>query len=460
MKYIVKTVFKIVLIYILLGEPLYSCKSIEKNIKDTIPNIVFIISDQWSAVASDGSGLNKYPRTRNIDNLASNGVRFTQAYSSFPVSSPARVSMFTGQMPHQFGVKGNFHKVDRISKNFETLGELFEKAGYEMGYFGKDHTGGGTTRGFGTRDMITDSGGWLSDGSIFDPISTREAVEFIRINKDKPFFVTLSLINPHDICTTTINSKFSYGGSFVEHKFLEPRFDEILLPGNHTDTVLQAMLPGYAKERAAVDYSTTEEEWLEYVRFYYVLIENTDWNIGLVLKTLEETGVENNTLVVFITDHGDMMSAHRMRQKGTFFEEAARIPFILSWPGEIEFPKICDELVSTIDIMPTICDYAGLEISQPIDGINLRPVIENTGVNLREYLVCETSLARMVRFGKYKYVQSVEGEEVLFDLEYDPGEGSNIAAHTDMRPVLDSARVWLKEWTDKTNDWFTPAEYK
>lgn len=452
-----KTLFCIVLTTSFFTQ-LFSCKTNNEQTEEKPPNIVFIISDQWSAVASNGSGENKYPRTPNVDKLAASGVRFTQAYSPFPVCSPARVSMFTGQMPHRFNVVGNFHGDDKIDKNFKTLGEIFDDAGYKTAYFGKDHTGGGTTRGFQKTDMITNQGGWLTDGSIFDPISTRETVNFIKDNKDNPFFVALSLINPHDICTTHINGKFSYGGSYVDQQYLDPRFDEIDLPKNHADSIPipKPMVPVYTNVPNPVDFDTTEEEWKEYLRFYYVLIENTDWNVGLVLETLKEAGVEDNTLVVFVSDHGDMMGAHRMRQKAVFYEEAARIPFICSFPGRIEPASVRHDFISLIDIMPTICSFAELNLPEKVDGKNLVPVIENKESNLRDHLISETSYTRMVRFGKYKYIQSVDGDEVLYDLDIDPGETNNIVENEELKAHVEKAREWLRKWVKETNDKFVP----
>ena len=173
--------------------------------EDKPPNVILIISDQWSTRVSDGSG--NYDNgilTPSIDNLASSGIRFTQSYSTYPLCTPARASLFTGLYSHNNDVGFNLRRdsiLDQASI-YPTIGNSFKQAGYNIAYFGKEHAGGygyASATEFGS--MLHSDGGMLAEGSAYDPIFTQDAIDYVNNSvDDKPFFMTLSLINPHDIC--------------------------------------------------------------------------------------------------------------------------------------------------------------------------------------------------------------------------------------------------------------------
>jgi arylsulfatase A-like enzyme len=208
------------------------------------------------------------------------------------------------------------------------------------------------------------------------------------------------------------------------------------------------------------------KKWREYLWAYYRLIEKADAQIGVVLRALRETGLEENTLVVFTADHGDCQGSHGWNQKTILFEEAARVPFILSWKG-VTKPGTARRLVNTgIDLIPTLCDYAGLSVPQQLPGLSLK----NPNVDPRKYVVVSDLLAqgaavdgripmptgRMVRSQQYKYCVYSEGKqrESLVDLEKDPGEMTNLAGEPRFRKVLLEHRAMLAEWCAKTRDTF------
>ena len=175
-----------------------SCENSIKTIQP--PNVILIISDQWSVKVSDGSGdYDNGIETPSLDLLASQGISFTESYSTYPLCTPARASLFTGLYSHNNDVGFNLRRDSILerSKTTPTLGKSFKMAGYDVAYFGKEHAGGygyASATEFGS--MTHSDGGMLAEGSAYDPIFTQDAVEYIKNNEGyKPFFMTLSLIN-------------------------------------------------------------------------------------------------------------------------------------------------------------------------------------------------------------------------------------------------------------------------
>jgi len=330
------------------------------------PNVLFIVSDQWSPLASDLSGTQTMPRTPAADSIAASGVRFDNAYCTWPLCSPSRSSLFTGRMPHETGVIGNVRGRDVVPASMPVLGELFSQAGYTTGYFGKEHVGGAAYRGFqhlGTHQFP--GAGYLADGSALDSVFTRDAMEFIRTPRANPFLAVLSLINPHDICFTPAHAKIA-GKSFVDvHQAFQSRKGKFLrnLDFPPVRPNLESRPPEGLGRVSAVQENWTEAEWRLYLATYYLLIENTDWLVGLALDAVKRAGLERDTLVLFTSDHGDQMGAHQLVGKNVFYEECMRVPFAISWPGTVKQGKpIRNALISGTDVLPTLCDLSGLQL--------------------------------------------------------------------------------------------------
>jgi arylsulfatase A-like enzyme len=197
------------------------------------------------------------------------------------------------------------------------------------------------------------------------------------------------------------------------------------------------------------------------------MTEQVDRAIGLILDGLDEGGMADNTLVIFTSDHGDGCASHRWAAKNTLYEEPMRVPFIVRFPGKVP-AGVTDEthLVSGLDVLPTLCDYAGLN-GPATHGRSLRSIIEDASSPWRDYLVAEVTgrrketgdelRGRMVRAACYKYnvYDAGENREELFDLEADPGEMRNLAGEAAMRGVRDDLRAKLHEWIERTKDPFT-----
>jgi choline-sulfatase len=423
------------------------------------PNILFVVSDQWSGVATDLSGKNPTLRTPAMDTLAAGGARFGNAYCTYPLCSPSRASLFTGRMPHETGVVFNLRPNSGVvPPDMPTLGELFSAAGYDTGYFGKEHIGGAGYRGFSDLGSVRFAwGGYLADGNMLDPVFVRDAMEFIRKPRNKPFLAAVSLINPHDICyqppykNIPVVSTVELCTGFREGRYL--RGLELPPPPANVQAPPPSLMPGANRIRK----SWTDKEWRLYLATYYLLIENTNWLIGRLLDAVRTSGLENNTLILFTADHGDQMGAHQLVGKGMFYEESARVPFVISWKGVIKPGQVDNShLISGVDVFPTLCDYAGVRTPDGLPGRSVRALLENAGASWRDYLVAETPDGRMLRSGSDKYmVFHADGNpEFLFDLDSDSGETENLAASPTARRALEKNRKLLAAWTEETGGSF------
>jgi choline-sulfatase/glucosamine-6-phosphate deaminase len=340
-----------------------------------------------------------------------------------------------------------------------TLGCLFKEAGYETAYFGKEHAGGYAWDGVeDLGSMKYSAGGMLAEGSAYDPIFTRDAIDFIRGEHDRPFYMTLSLINPHDICKV-LGGRVK-GATFADAIFFcrtdeEPylRFQERPgLPSNYDAPVV----PGMTRHR---DYmyeelaQLSESAWRRYIAAYYLLIEKTDWYIELVLDALRDAGLEEDTIVVFTTDHGDMMGGHGIIAKTTFYEESARTQMLVRYPGRIAPGSVDREsFVGSIDLMPTLLDLCGIEVPEGLDGRSFRSRCLGGNEGDFSHLFSENPDGRMLRFDHHKYVHSEvygEAHEILFDLEADPEERTNVFGQLGYEDVSAYARVTLDAWLEE-----------
>lgn len=391
------------------------------------PNILFLLSDQWSGRATDFSGRPAIPRTPALDALAAGGVRFDNAYCTYPLCAPARASQLTGLMPHKTGIVSNRRPPDLDRRELPLAGEIFEAAGYDTGYFGKEHTFRLGYRGMNELGSYQFSRpGYIADGCVLDPIFIRDAIRFIERPREQPFFAVVSTINPHDTCI--VPPKVDLGGKTVmdvTRTFYKDRqyLRGLELPDPRPN---RTPPPPPIRQVDPIQAGWTEDQWRRYLAVYYLLLENVDWLLGLVLDALRRSGQEQDTLILFSSDHGDLMGAHQLVGKLTFHEETMNVPFLIAYKGVIEPGHVdATHLISGEDILPTFCDYAGLQIPAVVTGRSLRPIIENKTAPWREYLVAELNNARMVRASRYKYMRystKTDTHELLFDLETDPGE--------------------------------------
>jgi arylsulfatase A-like enzyme len=190
---------------------------------------------------------------------------------------------------------------------------------------------------------------------------------------------------------------------------------------------------------------------------YCRLTEMVDEKIGRVLDAVKQAGIEDDTLIVFTSDHGDMDSSHRLEHKQVLYEESTRIPFIISYKGVVPAGVVDEEhfISNGLDTLPTFCDYAGIMPPNDIFGKSIRPIAEEKPVeNWRDSIVVESKYGRMIRTKRFKYniYDSGKHREQLIDLKNDPGEMNNLAYDDKYKDVLNSHRKLLAKWAKRTDD--------
>jgi choline-sulfatase len=437
------------------------------------PNILYIMTDQqrWDMMSCAG---NQHLRTPALDSLAANGARFDLAYSANPVCVPARVSMITGRMPSHFGVETNVtslpagYAVDPA----QCMGSIFRRAGYETAYGGKVHLPFGPIAALGFDFLTPDQRDALAEA----------CAEFLKRPHDRPFLLVASFINPHDICYMRVDKEHCEaaprdlcGPAFAPGKRKGPQLkalDEALKPpagvpfDGFIDKYCPPLPPNYgipplessviAPHRAWSD-KWDDQKWRLHRWAYHRLTEMVDAQIGRVLAALRAAGLEENTVVFFSSDHGDMDASHHLEHKSVLYEESARVPFVVSHKG-VTKAGLVDKthfVSAGPDLIPTMCDYAGIAPPPGLPGRSVRALAEGRDAPpWRDQIVSETLHGRMVRTARYKYIIYDSGEhpEMLFDLQEDPGEMKNLAEEERFKDVLADHRRRLARWIAETGD--------
>ncbi|MDP6913901.1 MAG: sulfatase-like hydrolase/transferase [Verrucomicrobiota bacterium] len=423
------------------------------------PNILFIMTDQHHARMLSSAG-NPYLKTRALDSMAKSGIRFSNAYVTNPVCVPSRISMATGMMPGRFGVFNNGMKATipkKVSDN--SLGKLIKSGGYDTFYGGKVHMAPVLSPlKAGYDEYCKDQRDKLPDACI----------EFMTRKRDKPFFAVASFINPHDICFAYNARQPNRKGKPLVDKLykeaqalpadkLPPLPKNSAIPEREPDAIEATMKVTATTPAKLIRKDYNERDWRNYRWIYCRLTERVDAQIGRLLDAIKKNGLEGNTLVIFTSDHGDMDGSHRLASKNVFYENSVGVPFIMQYKGVIP-PGQVDEksLVSNgLDVLPTLCDYAGVEVPGYLLGRSLRSVAEKQGDNARRpYVVAENNTGRMIRSDHYKYCVYTSGKirESLVDLRADPGEMKNLAGKAGFEKHLNRHREFLKQWIRESND--------
>ncbi|HEY5212694.1 MAG TPA: sulfatase-like hydrolase/transferase [Acidobacteriaceae bacterium] len=426
------------------------------------PNLLVILTDEQSADAASYRIGRRYLNTPNIDSLAANGTSFTRAYCANPLCVPSRTSMFTGRYPTETGVMDNtgLSEVHLDPRRFPIMGKIFEDGGYETAYFGKWHIAC-------PEDQANIHGFTRMATTFNDDIAAElDAAEFLREKHDAPFLMVASFLNPHNICEWARGQRLPLG-AVGRPPALEqcPPLRANHAPQQNEPDIVALMRRSYQANPMFPVGDFNERQWRDYLWAYYRMIEKVDAQIGIVLDALRGSGHEENTLIVFLSDHGDCQGAHGWNQKTVFYEEASRVPLILSRKGATA--NTSARLVNTgIDLLPTLCDYAGIAAPGTLPGLSLK----NPAIDPRRYVVVSNRMVqgapiggrvphpdgRMVRGQRYKYCVYSEGNrrESLVDLQTDPGEMLNLAGDTHFSDVLHMHRAMLTEWCGVTRDSF------
>ncbi|MFY0686192.1 MAG: sulfatase [Cyclobacteriaceae bacterium] len=441
---------------------LISCQSNEESIGESRPNIVFIIADDvnWNDIGVYG---NPNVRTPNIDQLAADGMMFTQAFLTTSSCSPSRTSIITGQYPHNTDAEQLHWPLPESKKTF--VKEL-QNAGYWTGLAGKQHMGPHVEDDFDTLMPIKWNENLEANGVdrrlIGDGSGCDDWVNLLQArDKEKPFFLWLAAFDAH-----------------------RPYYDENIIEQPHTPE--EVILPPYHP-----DNDSSRKDY----RLYYDEITRMDQYIGDVIGELENQGVSDNTVILFITDNGRAFP----RDKTTLYEGGIKTPFIVKWPGEITAGVKNQNMVSSVDIAPTFMKIAGLELLKQFEGFDLSGMFTDETASVRDLVYAEDhwhdfeDYTRAVRTRKFKYirnfypdlantpsadvlrdptwtgmVQEYEAgtlndaqlacfqvprqDEELYDVENDPFELKNLALDPEYQSILSDMRGKMSEMRTLTND--------
>ncbi len=423
------------------------------------PNILFIMTDQQHAGMMSCAG-NRYLKTPAMDGLARDGIRFAHAYATNPVCVPSRIGMATGVMPGRLGVFNNGMKADvPPDVDAHSLGKLIKSGGYDTFYGGKVHM---------CPELVPRNAGY--DEYFKDQRDGLPAacIEFIERKRERPWFVVASFINPHDICFaySAYKGKSPKGKQSVEHLYrqamalpldeLPPLPDNFAIPPDEPHAIESNLSPRAVTPAGTMRKQYDERQWRIYRWIYCRLTEQVDRHIGRILDAVKRSGVEDTTLIVFTSDHGNMDASHRLASKGLFYEESAGVPLLMKYKGTIPPGTVDEHLVSNgLDILPTLCDYAGVAAPKTLLGRSLRPIAEGERVGQwRPYVVAENLAGRMIRSERYKYCVYTDGaiRESLVDMRDDPGELKNLVLLREYESVLREHRGYLTRWIEESGD--------
>ncbi|MFO7933446.1 MAG: sulfatase-like hydrolase/transferase [Bacteroidales bacterium] len=454
-----------------------SCQNRGPEQTDVRPNILYIFTDQQTMNTMSCMG-NPYVHTPHMDRLAEEGVMFMNSYCTSPVCGPSRSSMLTGCMPHETGRNIN-DNTTIPDPDLPNMGKLFRAAGYETKWAGKWHMpesypirkhrhqtfevpGFDLIPFYEYEDPQAPWGyGKDTDGPLADAV-----IEYLKVDHEQPFLLVVSPHNPHDICF--IVDRWDAYGSFMDGipmDSLPPLPDNFEVIENEPDMIRVCREKTIYNGAVRLARDFDELRWRNYIYNYYRLTEMVDAEIGRILQALDENGLTENTLIVFSSDHGDGNGSHQWVQKVCSYEESTSVPFIVSWrnvtPGGV---KDKTHIVSGIDILPTLCDYAGIPIPHRITGMSVKPIIDDPDTEWRKFAVTELQpfnrfpdiKARSIRTLQYKYTLFSHGEkyEQMFDMQNDPGEMNDLASDPGYQDVLEEHRELLNRWMRQTNDDF------
>lgn len=399
------------------------------------PNVLWLFSDQHRECAMSCSG-DPNADTPNLDRLASEGIRFTNAYANTPICSPFRACLYTGQYMTTHGVNCLFKPLLPVQPE---LPEVIRRAGYHTSHMGKWHLSGGDCPSHFVspyfRPGWDDWMGWENSNRPFRteygrgpmpvPLYTMEGyqtdvitdmtIEWIReYKKDKPWFHVMSFEPPHP----PNEAPQEYMRLYQDRKLV------------YRDN--------FAHDHQKRDVFETR------LRGYYAQISNMDYNIGRVLDTLEATGQIENTIVFYFSDHGSMMGSHGRLHKQVPEEESAHIPLIVRYPRLIPQGAVTDALISSVDFMPSLLGLLGIDVPRTVEGEDLSSVLTgerrsgSDGVLIQfdrsffDYSEDHETHYRSIRQGDWKYtVHWFEDRSRMFNLAEDPFELRNVIHHAE-----------------------------
>ncbi|MGI9541907.1 MAG: sulfatase family protein [Cyclobacteriaceae bacterium] len=417
----------------------------------TFSNVLLIISDDLATHAVGCYG-NEIIRTPNIDRLAAEGARFSRAYANSPMCTPSRAALITGRYPHAAGV--TLLRTPLPDSAF-TIAEYLKEQGFATGIFGKNHFNSDLKHGFDTvltrqhhENRLAELPSGVSVRPIWKPFNdpariwlnaegatsgsdfansqgtffANATIEFMRSNRKRRFLAVASFHEPH----SPFNFPIEYANKY------DPALLELPLASDED----VRWVPAIFKE-------LTDEEKKGITASYYSSVEYMDRNVGLLLGSLEEMGLAENTLVIFVGDHGYLLNHHGRFEKHMMWEEAITTPLIIRGFRD---RVTLDQPVELVDLVPTMLDALALDPMPRLQGQSLEPLLQSDTAETQEYIFAEylEDNKAMIFDGRWKYIFTTGKRDLgsgyatgigpsgvlhrLYDLQNDPQETINVAS--------------------------------
>jgi len=437
---------------------------------DEKPNVLFLICDDLNT----DIGCYGHPqvRTPNIDRLAEQGTRFERAYCQYPLCGPSRASFMAGMYPDQTLIHRNAIYLREHLPNVKTMSQMFRDAGHFATRIGKMYHYN-VPRNIGTsghddpfswnytinprgRDVEDEPlifslqpgafGGTLSwlaadgtDEEQTDGIIADEAVGQLQryADEERSFFLAVGLFRPH----TPFVAPKKYFDMYPLDTIVVPE-----IPEGYLET-----LPAPARksvQRKKDQINLADDLARQAIRAYYASITFADAQVGKILDGLEASGLAENTVVVFTSDHGYHMGEHGHWQKTTLFENAARVPLIISAPGAKAKGGVAGTPAEMVDFYPTLAELCGLEPPAYLSGVSLAAALDDATAMPRDSALTQYQNGYSLRTVRYRYTEwgdkGIEGVE-LYDHETDPSEMKNLAAEKDHAETVAALAVRLRQ---------------
>ncbi len=451
-------------------------------------NVLYVIADQHQAACMGVEG-HAQAITPNLDALARRGVRFTHCYTQNPICTPSRVSILSGQYPHNHGYYGLCGPPPPV--DLPSVFQHFRRNGYRTAVIGKVHTPDEPTNWLaGHCDRIGDvcsyhgeNGGESKEyGAYLDALGLRdkddsgrlpefpgnqqhegrpsnlpyrhslegwtvtETIRFIEESGKRPFFVQCSLPRPHECYTP-------------DRKFWDMYPDDLALPPTihnsaaHRPPHFQAMVEWLKNYEWLIEPKTFDAGCRRVWRGYLGCVTQVDYALGELLSYLQKTGKDSNTIIVYGSDHGAYSGTFGVPEKapGICSEAVCRVPFIWYVPGVTKSGRVSRELVENVDITPTLISLCNLPPLETTDGRDLTPLLKGDDKSVREVAVTENVWSKALRWGPWRFVnypKALFGFDVgeLYNLEDDPNETSNLYHDLAAQSTVAECRRLLLEW--------------
>ncbi|KAK4100673.1 choline-sulfatase [Parathielavia hyrcaniae] len=414
------------------------------------PNILYIMADQLAAPLLKMYNPDSQIKTPHLDALAARSVQFDSAYCPSPLCAPSRMSMITGLLPMKIGA---FDNATQISSDVPTYAHYLRLAGYQTVLAGKMHFVGDQLHGYETRltsDIYPGDFGWVVDWDRPDTrlewyhnaSSILQAGVCVRSNQldydeevmyrstqflydhvrqgpgARPFCLTVSLTHPHD--PYTIEQKY-----WDLYEDVDIELPKVKIPKEEQDPHSKRLL----QVCDLWDQDFSDDQIKRARRAYYGAVSYVDDCVGKLLDVLQRCRLDDNTIIIFSGDHGDMLGERGLWYKMNYFEASARVPLLISHPPYFA-PQRVTSNVSTLDILPTMCDLVGTKPSPflPMDGQTLLPHLEGRPEAGHDEVIAEYTgegtvrPLMMIRRGRWKYVTCPADGSQLYDLAVDPLE--------------------------------------